>query len=147
MTTVNDLLKAKEQRVYSILPQTTLLQVVKTLGQYKVGALLVVDPQGKLIGIVSERDIVRKAQDGFSTIEKITASEIMTKDIVVGVATDDMSYVMNIMTKNKIRHLPIMDGSKIIGVITIGDVVKAMLSEEKYENRMLRDYIEGKYPA
>ncbi|MBI4924897.1 MAG: CBS domain-containing protein [Bdellovibrio sp.] len=147
MPTINDLLKTKEQKVYSILPQATLLQVVKTLGQYKVGALLVVDQKGKLIGIVSERDIARKAQDGFAGLEKLTASEIMTKDIVVGVATDDISYVMNVMTKNKIRHIPIMDGSKIIGVITIGDVVKAMLSEEKYENRMLRDYIEGKYPA
>jgi signal-transduction protein with cAMP-binding, CBS, and nucleotidyltransferase domain len=69
--------------------------------------------------------------------------DVMTKHLIVGVPDDDLSYVMGIMTKNKIRHLPIMDGGELAGIISIGDVVNAHVVETTFENRMLKDYIHG----
>jgi CBS domain-containing protein len=67
----------------------------------------------------------------------------MTKDLIIGVPDDSLDYVMGIMTKNRIRHLPVMDGKKLVGIVSIGDVVNAHLEETEFENRMLKDYIHG----
>jgi CBS domain-containing protein len=69
--------------------------------------------------------------------------EVMTKDLIVGVPDDSLDYVMGVMTKNRIRHLPVMDGKKLVGIVSIGDVVNAHLEETEFENRMLKDYIHG----
>ncbi len=67
----------------------------------------------------------------------------MTKEVIIGVPDDDLDYVMGIMTKNRIRHLPVLDAGKLVGIISIGDVVNAHLNETKFENRLLKDYIHG----
>jgi CBS domain-containing protein len=69
--------------------------------------------------------------------------DVMTRDVIIGVPEDDIAYVMGVMTKNRIRHLPVMDESGLVGMISIGDVVNASLQTAKFENRMLKDYIHG----
>ena len=150
MPTVWELLERKEKKIYSIHPSAPLSEAIRALAQHKIGALIVIenkDDRSQLVGIISERDIVRRAEQGFGQLESLRVSDLMTKDIIVGVLKDDISYAMSMMTQNKIRHLPIMEGEKVVGVVTIGDIVKALLSEESYENRMLRDYIDSKYPG
>ncbi len=150
MPTVWEFLERKEKKIYSIHPSAPLSEAIRALAQHKIGALIVIenkDDRSQLVGIISERDIVRRAEQGFGQLESLRVSDLMTKDIIVGVLKDDISYAMSMMTQNKIRHLPIMEGEKVVGVVTIGDIVKALLSEESYENRMLRDYIDSKYPG
>ena len=146
MATIEDLLKSKGREVHSISPQATLLEAASALAEHGIGALVVLD-EGKLVGIISERDIVREARRGGLRLELVSVSEVMSADLIVGLPADDVAYVMSIMTQNRIRHLPVMAGKELAGIISIGDVVKAHISETQVENRMLRDYIAGKYPA
>ena len=146
MATVKDLLASKGGKIFSIPSKATLVEAVEALGERNVGALLVIDG-GRLAGILSERDVVRAARKGFARLEKLRVADLMTKDLIVCLPTDEVSYVMSIMTQNRIRHLPVMSGKELAGMISIGDVVKAQISEASAENRLLRDYIEGKYPG
>lgn len=146
MATINDLLENKDKKIHSIPPGARVFDAIKVLAEHNIGVLLVMEGQ-RLVGIMSERDVIREARNGFARLERITVAEIMTKDLIVGVPSDDISYVMAIMTKNRIRHLPILDGSKIVGLLSIGDVIKSQISDSAFENRMLKDYIDGKYPG
>jgi CBS domain-containing protein len=104
--------------------------------------------EGMPIGFISERDLVRKAlNNSLSELEKKSVGEIMTRDMIIGMPDDDIAYVSSIMIKNKIRHLPILQKKEIVGLVSIGDVVDAQISDDEFENRMLHDYIEGKYPG
>jgi CBS domain-containing protein len=105
-----------------------------------------------LSGIITERDIMRECGERCvrltDSAEDHSAcpalvKDVMTKDLVIGVPDDDLNYVMAVMTKNKIRHLPILEEGELAGVISIGDVVNTLVEETGYENRLLKDYIQG----
>lgn len=142
--TLRDILKVKGSHVYTIGPDHSVQDAVMVLMQYRVGALLVQDAQGKPIGIISERDVLRECLDRSAELPSIRVREAMTTDLIIGLPDDEIRYTMGIMTQNRIRHLPVMDGGRVAGMISIGDVVKATLDETEYENHYLREYIQAR---
>ncbi len=150
---IRDILQDKGTAVVTIEVGRTIHNAIDRLNEHKIGALIVTGEGEKIIGIITERDILRVCGKRCARLEKPPAREetscpffvqdAMTKDLVIGVLDDDLDYVMGIMTKNRIRHLPILDNENLAGIISIGDVVNAHLKETEFENRMMRDYIQG----
>jgi CBS domain-containing protein len=116
-------------------------EALKTLIVNKISCLPVIDGNGDLKGIISEREI-NENPNGFS-VRKV--SEVMSHNILIGLIEDDLDYVMNIMSQNNIRHMPVMSGQNLTGIISIRDVVRGLMHKVSAENRYLKDYIEGKY--
>ena len=141
---VRDILKVKGSQVYSIRPDQTLLDAVAVLMQHGIGALLVRDAASAVRGIISERDVLRACLHRSADLGRIRVDEAMTQDLVVCVLDDELDYAMGIVTQNRVRHLPIMDGDRVAGIVSIGDLVKAGLEEAAYENRYLKEYIQGR---
>lgn len=138
---VRDILQIKGSQVHSIGPDHTVLDAVTVLMEHRIGALLVRDGRGAVVGVISERDVLRECQRRSAALGQIPVREAMTRDVIVCVLDDDIGYAMSVVTKNRVRHLPVMDGDQVAGMISIGDLVKASLDEVQHENRYLRDYI------
>lgn len=121
---VSHILSAKKGDLITIQPDQTIRTAVKMLVQHNIGALIVVDDQGHLVGILSERDVIRWSSqtDGVLTM---SVAEVMTRKVVTGMPQDDLMSVANTMTERRFRHLPIVDGDNLVGIISIGDVIKA----------------------
>lgn len=135
------ILKTKGNRVDKARPEMTASEAAKTLAQKGIGALVVCDPGGKIMGIVSERDIVRSlAAEGASSLD-MPIGEIMTSDVVSCSPDDDLKHVMEVMTMRRFRHLPVMNDGGLKGIISIGDVVKYRLEEQEHEVNVLKDYV------
>ena len=141
---IRDVLKVKGSQVYSIDSEQTVLDAVAILMQHRIGALLVRDAGGAVSGIISERDVLRECLHRSADLGRIPVRDVMTRDLVVCEPDDDVDYAMSMVTKNRVRHLPIMDGDRVAGIISIGDLVKAGLDEAEYENRYLKEYIQGR---
>lgn len=145
---VKDILKTKGYEVNTARPNETVIDALRIMIENRVGSLVVIDSERAPVGIITERDIVRLVykQSG-QDWQNLAVSEVMVRNIVVGVFEDDVEYIMKLMTQNRFRHLPIMEDNRLAGIISIGDVVKSLLTDLKTENRYLNDYITGKYPA
>jgi CBS domain-containing protein len=141
---LRDILRVKGHHVYTVRPNQTVQDAVQILMQHRVGALLVEDDQRRVLGIISERDVLRECVDRADQLWRIPVREAMTGELIIGVPDDEIGYTMGIMTQNRIRHLPVMDGDRVAGMISIGDVVKATLDETEYENRYLKEYIQSR---
>jgi len=140
---VRQLLDSKQGEIAGISPDTPVSEAVGFLREANVGALVVTDKGGQLIGILSERDIVRSlAEDGGELMDK-TANDLMTRDVVTCKPQDRIEDLMRQMTEGRFRHLPVVDNGKLIGIISIGDVVKHRLDELEAEASQLRAYISG----
>lgn len=144
--TVHELLKRKGDEVYSIEPDATVYDAIAKMANLNIGALLVMQGQ-KLVGIISERDYRNKVILMGRTSKATPVNEIMVKDVFCVNPTNSVNLCMQIMTQKKIRHLPVVDESKVVGVISIGDVVKSVIDHQKVEINSLRNYIAGEYPA
>lgn len=131
--------------VYTIEPHRTVQEAIERLVEHNVGSLVVVDEKESPAGIITERDILRCCADEPEKMATTKVDEVMSSDLIVGEPDDGIDYVMGIMTKNRIRHLPIVRDRELRGMVSIGDVVEVQLQETKYENRHLRDYITGTY--
>ncbi len=150
---IRDILQEKGTEVVTIEAGCTIHDAIGRLNEHKIGALIVTGEGEKIIGLITERDILRVCGGHCVRLDDPPAREettcpsfvqdAMTKDPIIGVLDDDLDYVMGIMTKNRIRHLPILDDESLAGIISIGDVVNAHLKETEFENRMMRDYIQG----
>ena len=138
---VQEVLGKKSATVITVTPDQSLLEASQLLAQHKIGVVVVVDSEGAPVGILSERDIVRELAEVQSEVVNRSIRDAMTEDIVIGFPEDDLAYVSSTMTDRRIRHLPIMEGEKLVGIISIGDVVKAQLDNVQYEAHMLRQYI------
>jgi len=141
---LRDILRVKGHHVYTVRPDQTVQDAVKILMQHRVGALLVEDAERRAVGIITERDVLRECVDRAAELSHVPVREAMTRDLIIGVPDDEIGYTMGIMTQNRIRHLPVMDGDHVAGMISIGDVVKATLDETEYENRYLKEYIQSR---
>ncbi|HEY1723529.1 MAG TPA: CBS domain-containing protein [Magnetospirillaceae bacterium] len=139
---VQDLLNAKEsQGVATTTADKTVADAARHLHQRRIGALVVIDSRGHIVGILSERDIVRGlAQRGGAVLNQPVA-ELMTSPVLTCNPHDSLHTIMTTMTANRIRHLPVEDDHHLTGIITIGDVVKARLNEATHEMDQLRDYV------
>jgi CBS domain-containing protein len=150
---ISDILKQKGGDVVTIDGGRTVHDAICTLNQHRIGALVVTADDGKVRGIITERDILRACGEYCGDLEKplpssrnpfaATVGDVMTADPIVGAPHDSLAQVMEVMTKNRVRHLPILEGGGLVGIISIGDVVNAHVEETEYENVSLRDYITG----
>ncbi len=136
------LLATKGKNVVTLHPEKTIKEAIGLLSKHNIGALVIVDETNKPVGIVSERDIVRElARD--ETIFPRSVETVMTKNLITGVPQDDLKSVANTMTEKRIRHLPVMDQGQLIGIVSIGDVVKAQRDQYQGEVDTLHTQILG----
>ena len=139
---VKTILSAKGGDVISIEPAATLETAVRTLADRRIGALLVLGPDRRVIGILSERDIVRVlAEQGAGALNQ-PLSQVMTRKVVTCNSSETIGVIMERMTAGKFRHVPVVEQEQVIGVVSIGDVVKYRLQEMEHESAALRDYIQ-----
>jgi len=139
---VKAILSAKGGDVITIEPTASLETAAKTLAAHKIGALLVLGPDRRVVGILSERDIVRTlAERGAGALGE-PLSQVMTRKVVTCSQSDTVGVLMERMTTGKFRHLPVVEQEQVIGVVSIGDVVKHRLMEMEHESAALRDYIQ-----
>jgi len=118
------ILAKKGGQCYTIRPEQTIRQALGLLAEKNIGALVAVDGTGRAVGILSERDIVRKLARDESVLGHAVET-IMTKDVIFGLPQDDLAAASQTMTEKRFRHLPILDGGRLIGVVSLGDIVKA----------------------
>ena len=140
---VSDLLDAKGRSVVTVPPSLPLENAAQLMIQHDIGSVVVAD-EPDVLGILTERDILRLVAKRTRRTSDLTGSEVMTKDVLVGLPSDSLEYVRGIMTQNRIRHLPIVEGMWLDGILSIRDILKALHKEVTVENRFMRDYIQGK---
>lgn len=146
MALIKQLLKTKGGEVWSTTPSDTVYDALVKLAEKNVGALVVLD-EGKLAGIISERDYARKVVLLGRGSLKTEVREIMTSKVITIAPNESVNQAMNLMTEHKIRHLPVVDEGQVMGVISIGDLVKSIIAEQKFTIDQLENYIAGGQPA
>ncbi len=139
MAMVKDLLQGKYTQVWYVTPSSTVLDALKLMAEQKIGAVLVVEA-GKIVGIFSERDFARKAASESARLDT-PVSELMVKTVYYVTPDQTVESCMALMTARRFRHLPVLDGEKLVGVISIGDVVKQLMLEKDMTIKSLEDYI------
>jgi CBS domain-containing protein len=138
--TVRAILDTKGHQITSVEPEAKLAAAIKTLSERKIGAVLVMSA-GRIEGILSERDIVRVLGERGATVLDEPVSAVMTRKVVSCKQSDTVSGIMEMMTRGKFRHLPVLDGERVVGLISIGDIVKWRVMEYENEQEALREYI------
>ena len=138
--TVRSILNAKGHQVMNVGPDAKLAAAIKLLGEKKIGAVLVMN-QNRMEGILSERDIVRVLGERGASVLDEPVSNVMTRKVVGCKETDTVAEIMEMMTTGKFRHLPVIDNGQVVGLISIGDIVKWRVDEYEAEQEALRDYI------
>jgi len=140
---VKNILSAKGGHVISIEPTATVATAARTLAEHKIGALLVLGPDRRIIGILSERDVVRVlAEQGAAALAQPLA-QVMTRKVFTCSPSETIGVIMERMTAGKFRHVPVVEQDKVVGMVSIGDVVKYRLQEMEHESAALRDYIQS----
>jgi CBS domain-containing protein len=139
---VNQILSKKGKEVYSVLPSITVYEALVTMSEKNIGAILVIE-DNVLKGILSERDYARKIALKAKSSKKTFVHEIMAENVITVKPTDDLDYCMELMYNKKVRHLPVSEEGTIIGIISIGDVVKSIMDVQKETIQYLDSYISG----
>ena len=138
---VSHILREKGRDIVAISPESTLYDAANVLTRNRIGALLVQDGRGGLAGILSERDIVRALAAAGSAALTRTVAEGMTEDVATCEETDTIAEIMETMTRCRFRHMPVVENNRVIGIISIGDVVKTRIAETVREAQALKEYI------
>jgi len=144
---VKELLAAKGRPVVTIGPNDSIRLAIGRLVENNIGALPVCDSGGIIVGILTERDILQECSRIKTSpdLDSTRVKDVMSRDVVIGVPEDDLDYAVSIMAQKGIRHLPILDGSRLAGMVSMRDVVELQLEESKAQVRYLADYIAGGY--
>ena len=146
MGLVADILAVKGSRVQTIEPGATVLDAIRQMVEANVGSIVVVDGE-TIRGIFTERDYLRRIVVEGRTSKTTPIHDVMTAELVCTDPARSIDDCMAVMTQKRIRHLPVLDGGKLVGIVSIGDLVKSLSKEREIEIRYLTDYISGKYPG
>ena len=143
MATVGSIIRAKpDQHVHAIAPSATMREALETMARHNIGALLVME-DGQIVGIVTERDYARKCILKGRSSRETRVRELMTSPVLYVGPDESNENCMALMTENRLRHLPVLDGGKLVGLVSIGDLVKDIISEQQFVIRQLEHYIAG----
>lgn len=138
---VADLLRAKGASVATVAPGTTVTELLAGLARHNVGAMVVVAPDGGIAGIVSERDVVRRINDYGPTVLAGPVADIMTKLVASAAPGDSVDQLSVLMTERRIRHVPVLEEGRLVGIVSIGDVVKSRIERLEKSQEQLEAYI------
>ena len=138
---VRSLLKDKGGEVFTVSPDISVLEAARELREKRIGAVIVCDAQNNLVGVLSERDIVRSLAEQGEAALKGSVADLMTQDVKTCGLDDSIDGIMGLMTGRRFRHVPVMDAGKLVGIVSIGDVVKHKIAEAELEAQSLKDYI------
>jgi len=144
MVTVRQLLQTKSDEIWSVAPQDSVFNALQLMADRNIGVLLVIEG-GKLVGIFSERDYARKVILLGKASKATLVSEVMTASVLYVTPGMTIEECMALMTAKHVRHLPVIENENILGIVTIGDVVKMVISEQKFTIQQLENYITGRY--
>lgn len=144
--TVSSILRSKGTQVWSISPEQSVFEAIEKMAEKQIGALAVVD-DGCLAGIISERDYARKVILRGKSSRETKVSEIMTASVISVAPDQTVDDCMSLMAGHRIRHLPVLDANRLVGMISIGDLVKWIISGQEQAIQQLEHYIAGRYPA
>ena len=139
-----DILSHKGSKVHSIDPGASLAEAVQTLVRHNIGSLMVCKDNDctRMLGIITERDILR-ACAAKRRLETTEVAEVMTKNVLTGSPGDSVEETMGLLTEHRIRHLPVLDNAELVGIVSIGDIVKAQYDVLSMENHYLKSYLHG----
>jgi CBS domain-containing protein len=146
MNTMRDVLEWKGNETYATKPEATIDDAVVEMCRVKVGALLVVE-KGRNVGIVSERDLLIRVLLAHRDTSKTLVKDVMTSRVVTVDIDDTVAHAMTMMTQRRCRHLPVAEDGEIVGIVSIGDLVRTLVQEQEHELRALHEYVEGRYPG
>ena len=141
---LKDVLEQKGKLLRTIAPEATFADVVRELVRFNIGSLLVRETSdGPVLGIITERDILRAQAAHAEPLTQLTVARFMSRNLITAQPDDDIGVAMGLMTTHRVRHLPVLLGEKLYGIVSIGDLVKAHYDELEMENHQMRSYIQG----
>ncbi len=145
--TLYQILKLKGSKVFTIAPDASLDDVTQELVRQNVGAMVVcerdLEAGERIVGIITERDVIRACASGKGPLASLKVADVMTTRVLIGSPQDSVEATMGLMTQNRVRHLPILAEGRLVGIVSIGDVVKSQLDHLALENQFMKHYITG----